>query len=170
MISLSKVKDNFIEKFINCEDADKKIIIKSLLVSFDEVIKDTSPSNLFLLEKIRDDYNTGYDFGDEYKNRKSLYNWLLYSRSLYALGKLGSKRDNSQLQEESDRAKRRLAIIDFYTDDRDFKYCLSGIWSEVATFDPIERTNFLIALKEGNDLPYDLEIIDFFENYCFSYN
>lgn len=167
--STSIAKANFIDDLANTENQLRAATIKNLLTSFDKVLEDKSQGNLLRLKSIRNEHNTGYDFGDEQRNKKSLYNWLLYTRSLYALQKLGSQNARFKLREELDRTKRRLAKIDCYTDGENIKYWLSGIWSEVATFDVQERKKLLKALQQGKEIPYDKELIKFFQNYSFSY-
>ena len=60
-----------------------------------------------------DKLNTGFNFGDPISNCISLENWILRTRSLYLLYKLGASECGSELNEELQRATRRLDLIDF---------------------------------------------------------
>jgi hypothetical protein len=135
--------------------------VKKLWSEFDSSLNRDFISDL---KAIKSYYNTGYDFGDKELNYTSLVNWVIYTRSLGALEKLGFKEEGTTLKEELDRAKRRLELIDFYTDNKDYKYCLSGIWSIVSTFDKEERKKFLEALRKGEEVPYDESLVKFFES------
>jgi len=128
-------------------------IIQKLLSEFNSALEIKRLDLKFDLEAISRYYDTGYNFGDESSNITSLHNWAVYTRSLHALHKLGYGEYGSKLQEELDRAKRRLETIDFYTDGRDYKYCLSGIWSIVAIFNTQEREKFIKALEKGEEIP-----------------
>lgn len=174
-ISLETTVTNasFVEQLAAQENPSLKTTIRQLLSSsesFERVLRDQSQNNIAMLTTIKETHNTGHDFGDEQKNKKSFYNWLVYSRSLLALQKLGNTKEGEKLQEELDRGKRYLPMIDFYTNGRDYRYCLSGIWSKVSTYDAEERQKFLQALLEGRKIPYDSDFLQFFKNYDFSYN
>jgi len=73
-----------------------------------------------------------------------------------------------KLNEELDRARRRLETIDFYTNGKDYQYCLSGIWSIVSIFDSQERENFLSAI-EKEEIPKIQDVSRMVENYRFNY-
>lgn len=146
--------------FEKTNDSREKTVTK-LLSDFDSLL---NQDLIYDLKAIKSYFNTGYEFGDEESNHKSLFNWIVYTRSLGALTKLGVSGEDIKLKEELDRAKRRLEMIDFYTDGKDYKYCLSGIWSIVSTFDKEERKKFLQSLKEGKEIPRDETLIKFFEN------
>lgn len=156
--NIKTVKANILP-FERTNDSREKTVVK-LLSDFDSLL---TQDLIYDLKAIKSYFNTGYDFGDEESNHKSLFNWIVYTRSLGALAKLGVPGEDIKLREELERAKRRLETIDFYTDDKDYKYCLSGIWSIVSTFDKEERKNFLQALKEGKEIPRDESLIKFFE-------
>lgn len=145
----------------NTRDERENIINKLLLEPSSSVLKE----DIYNIKAIKNYFNTGYVFGDEKSNHRSLYNWIVYTRSLYALEILGEKEEGIKLKEEFGRAKRRLKMIDFYTDGKDYKYCLSGIWCIVSTFDKEERKNLLEALKKGEEIPKDDRLINFFESF-----
>ena len=137
----------------------------TLLSNFQSVLKDTTAdlkSNLVTM-------NTGYNFGDELLNTISLTNWIIYTRSLYALKKLGCQESSLKLQNELERAKRRLEIIDFYTDGKDYHYCLAGIWAIVAIFDTCKRDELLDIIKVGTKLPISHQIKRMIEDFHFDY-
>ncbi len=161
----------FVEAFVRQENTAQQPLIRTLLSNFDSILKDKLNLNLSnSLISIKDAHNTGDNFGDEERNKKSLYNWIVYTRSLFALSKLGSDLDGKKLAEEFDRTRRRLPMVDFYTDGRDYKYCLLGTWCQLATFDADERSNLVRALRCGKEVPSDLTSLQFFTNYNFSYN
>ena len=140
------------------------------LLSKDHSTGDNRNSDLqYNLEGISKYYNTGYNFGDDSLNEESLYNWVVYTRSLHALQQLGNNEYGSKLQEELDRAQRRLDRIDFYTDDKDYKFCLSGIWSIVAIFDAHEREQFLKAIELGDEIPKNQHVVRMIHEYQFDY-
>lgn len=157
--NIKTVKANILP-FERAKDSREQTV-KKLLSDFDSSLK---KDFIYDIKAIKNYYNTGYNFGDKESNHNSLVNWLIYTRSLGALAKLGFKEEGNKLEEELERAKRRLELIDVYTDDKDYKYCLSGIWSIVSTFDKGERKNFLEALKKGEEVPYDESLIKFFES------
>lgn len=175
--SLNAMKENedFRENFSELEKNIKKsLFLKEKPKDPREEIIDkllSNPSNfsekkhIKSIKSINSYYNTGYVFGDKESNYRSLYNWIIYTRSLHVLKKLIPQRSYLPLKKEFERANNRLKMIDFYTDNKDYKYCLSGIWSIVATFDKKERENFLNALKEGKDVPKDEILIDFFNSF-----
>lgn len=158
--NIKTVKANILT-FERTNDIREKTVTK-LLSDFDSLL--TQEDLIYDLKAIKSYFNTGYEFGDEESNQRSLFNWIVYTRSLGALTKLGVSGEDIKLREELERATRRLEMIDFYTDDKDYKYCLSGIWSIVSTFDKEERKKFLQALKEGKEIPRDEKLIKFFEN------
>ena len=143
-------------------DSEREEIINGLINGFfDQLKKD----RIYDLKAIRNYHNTGYNFGDEKTNHISLYNWIVYTRSMYALHKLGSQEDCIKLEEEIDRARRMLDMIDFYTDGRDYKSCLSGIWSIVSIFDQKERKDFIDALQKGELVYKDQNLIELFKSF-----
>ena len=143
-------------------DSEREEIINGLINGFfDQLKKD----RIYDLKAIRNYHNTGYNFGDEKTNHISLYNWIVYTRSMYALHKLGSQEDGIKLEEEIDRARRMLDMIDFYTDGRDYKSCLSGIWSIVSIFDQKERKDFIDALQKGELVYKDQNLIELFKSF-----
>ena len=141
---------------------DRQETINKLLLEFHSSL---TTDYIYNLKAIKNYYNTGYEFGDEESNYRSLINWIIYTRSLYALSKLGFEEEGNKLKEELDRAKRHLEVIDSYTDGKDYRSCLLGIWSIVATFDQEERVCLLDALREGKEVPQDLHLIKFFEDF-----
>jgi hypothetical protein len=152
-------------KFVSGRDE----IITKLLSEFRSALEIRRSDLKYDLEAISKYYNTGYNFGDESSNGTSLYNWIVYTRSLYALQRLGHSEYGSKLQEELGRARRRLETIDFYIDDKDYGYCLSGIWSIVAIFDTQEREKFLRAIDAGKEIPMSQDIIKMINDYKFDY-
>lgn len=142
--------------------SEREELVNRLTCGFFEKLKDDC---VYDLKAIRNYYDTGYNFGDEELNHTSLYNWIVYTKSLYALYMLGSQEDGEKLQEEFDRARRRLDIIDCYTDGRDYKYCLSGIWSIVSTFDQKERNGFMEALEKGEIIHKDQTLFKLFKSF-----
>jgi hypothetical protein len=153
-----KIEELFTEKTID----NRQSTINKLFLEFNSALK---AEYAYDLNAIKNYYNTGYNFGDKESNYRSLWNWIIYTRSLHALSNLGYKENGIKLQEELDRAKSRLEMIDFYTDGKDYKYCLSGIWCIVSTFDKEERKNLLEALKKGEEIPNDDHLIKFFESF-----
>lgn len=139
----------------------EEAIMKKLLSDMDSVCKIEYSQEL---KHIRDYHDKGFDFGDKKSNYRSLYNWIIYTRSLFVLNYLGYTNNGIILLKEFVRAKRRLDLIDFYNDGDDPKYMLSGIWCIVATFDKIERQQLLKALKKGKCIRKDEQLIKFFEN------
>ncbi len=141
---------------------DRQETINKLLLEFHSSL---TTDHIYNLKAIKNYYNTGYEFGDEELNYRSLINWIIYTRSLYALSKLGFEEEGNKLKEELDRAKRHLEMIDAYTDGKDYRSCLLGIWSIVSTFDQEEREYLLNALREGKEVPQDSHLIKFFEDF-----
>jgi hypothetical protein len=144
------------------KEDDRQETINKLLLEFNSSLTE---DYIYNLKAIKNYYNTGYEFGDEKSNYRSLINWIIYTRSLYALSKLGFEEEGNKLKEELDRAKRHLEVIDAYTDGKDYKSCLLGIWSIVASFDQEERAYLLDALREGKEIPQDFHLIRFFEDF-----
>ncbi len=140
----------------------RHLVESNLLLDFQNDLKREYIEDL---KAIRQYHNNVYDFGDKELNYSSLVNWIIYTRSMLALYKLGSEEDGLKLLEEYDRAKRRLETIDFYSGGKDYKYCLSGIWCIVASFDEDERANLLKALEQGEDVPKDENLISFFKSF-----
>ena len=152
------------KKISNSHDIKEEIINK-LLFELHSTLQNSQLINKCDLEVICKHHNTGYDFGNEHLNRISLYNWIVYTRSLFVLHKLGHKESELKLQEELERAKRRLETIDFYTDNKDYSWCLSGIWSIVAVFDENEREKFL----RSEEIPKSHYICKMVQDFCFDY-
>lgn len=159
----SDVQSRTVTKFVSNRDS----IIQKLLSEFRSALEIKRSDLKYDLEAISKYYDTGYNFGDEHSNHESLYNWVVYTRSLHALHKLGNSESGLKLQEELDRAKRRLEIIDFYTDGKDYRYCLSGMWSIVSIFDAEERDKFLRTTEE--EIPKSQSVIGMVRDFQFDY-